>query len=66
MYAVLKKSIFDFDLSRLLGDTFATLWIWDFRWRSRQQLADMDAHALEDIGLTAATAYAEAEKPFWR
>jgi uncharacterized protein YjiS (DUF1127 family) len=36
------------------------------RQRSRQRLADLDAHILKDIGVTYAEAEFEANKPFWR
>ncbi len=32
----------------------------------RQQLADLDQHQLDDIGLDRLTAIAEARKPFWK
>ena len=35
------------------------------RYRSRQRIAALDAHALKDIGVTHAEAEAEANKPFW-
>ncbi|MFL4472039.1 DUF1127 domain-containing protein [Tateyamaria armeniaca] len=34
-------------------------------WRSRRALAQLDAHALEDIGISAKRAQAEASKPIW-
>lgn len=34
-------------------------------WRQRQKLATLDAHLLEDIGLDAAKAHAEAARPIW-
>lgn len=34
------------------------------RRRQRNALAELDAHLLEDIGVTRAEARAEAEKPF--
>ena len=34
--------------------------------RSRQQLANLDARLLRDIGLTEAQRYAELAKPFWK
>lgn len=33
--------------------------------RQRSALADLDAHALRDIGLTEAEARREARRPFW-
>lgn len=34
-------------------------------WRSRRALARLDAHALADVGITAACAVKEAAKPIW-
>lgn len=39
---------------------------WEVRRLSRRKLAHLDAHLLDDIGLTAGIARTEAEKPFWR
>ena len=36
------------------------------RYRSRQQIADLDRHLQKDIGVTFAEAEAEANKSFWR
>ncbi|MDH4571360.1 DUF1127 domain-containing protein [Salinicola acroporae] len=36
------------------------------RWRTRQQLAQLDARQLADIGLTPAQARHEIHQPFWR
>jgi uncharacterized protein YjiS (DUF1127 family) len=33
--------------------------------RQRQHLRELDPHMLQDIGLTAAQARAEADQPFW-
>lgn len=38
---------------------------WDHRYRSRNVLKTLDAHMLEDIGLSPAQAKKEARKPFW-
>jgi len=35
------------------------------RHRTRRYLAELDAHALKDIGVSYAEAEAEANKPFW-
>ncbi|WP_375175717.1 DUF1127 domain-containing protein [Pseudooceanicola sp.] len=53
-----------FSLSRsfsLIGATFSLLALS----RSRQALADLDARALEDIGVTQAEARREATRPIW-
>ena len=39
---------------------------WDQRRRGRHALARLDAHILNDIGLTPDRARDEVEKPFWR
>ena len=44
----------------------STLRLWQQRARGRQQLRDLDDHALRDIGITRLQAEAEAAKPFWR
>ncbi len=44
----------------------AMLWEWQFRARSRRQLARMDAHQLRDIGIDVHTRDIESAKPFWR
>jgi uncharacterized protein YjiS (DUF1127 family) len=36
------------------------------RYRSRQNIAQLDGHMLKDIGVSFAEAEAEANKPFWR
>ena len=36
------------------------------RWRTRQLIAELDAHMLKDIGASRAEALAEYSKPFWR
>lgn len=45
----------------LIGATFSLLALS----RSRQALADLDARALEDIGVTARDARREATRPVW-
>ena len=44
----------------------ATLLLWHMRSRQRTQLAAMESHRLEDIGVSAGAARREANKPFWR
>jgi uncharacterized protein YjiS (DUF1127 family) len=48
------------------GPTWAGLRVAWRRYRSRQSIADLDAHILKDIGVSLAEAEAEANKPFWR
>ena len=43
-----------------------TLAQWASRLHSRHALARLTAPQLHDIGMTAAAAQAETEKPFWR
>jgi uncharacterized protein YjiS (DUF1127 family) len=38
---------------------------WAGRARQRRDLAELDAHLLKDIGVTAGEARREAAKPFW-
>ncbi|MEL6839846.1 MAG: DUF1127 domain-containing protein [Pseudomonadota bacterium] len=50
-----------------LAVKFAVLVVtWDTRRKSRRVLKDLAPHLLRDIGLDAATAQAEAAKPFWQ
>ncbi|MBB95799.1 MAG: hypothetical protein CML68_14560 [Rhodobacteraceae bacterium] len=39
--------------------------LWDHRYRSRNHLARLDAHLLNDIGVTEHEALKEAKRPFW-
>ena len=50
----------------LANRALAVLWDWQFRARSRRQLARMDAHQLRDIGIDSRVRDIEAAKPFWR
>jgi uncharacterized protein YjiS (DUF1127 family) len=43
-----------------------TLLIWRERSRQRAMLAELDGHLLRDLGISAAEAQREWEKPFWR
>lgn len=45
---------------------FRTLWLWRFRYISRQELSAMSAHQLKDIGLETSAATRESLKPFWK
>ena len=44
----------------------ATLEAWADRRRQRRALLALSDHALKDIGLNRADAFAEGTKPFWR
>jgi uncharacterized protein YjiS (DUF1127 family) len=39
---------------------------WETRRQTRRDLARLDPHLLNDIGLTSRLAGSECEKPFWR
>lgn len=39
---------------------------WDRMRRTRQSLAKLDPHLLDDVGITRTTAAREIQKPFWR
>ena len=43
-----------------------TLHVWRERQRARQQLAQLSARDLHDVGLSWSDVTYEAEKPFWR
>lgn len=49
-------------LRRLAG----VVTVWTLRRRTRKSLRRLDAHLLEDIGLTQADARNEAKRPFWQ
>jgi uncharacterized protein YjiS (DUF1127 family) len=40
--------------------------VWYDRWITRQKLAELDDHLLNDIGLDRETVRRETAKPFWR
>ncbi|WP_353980529.1 DUF1127 domain-containing protein [Salinicola endophyticus] len=39
--------------------------VWQRR-RTRRQLAELDTHQLQDIGLLPSQVYRETHRPFWR
>ncbi|MDH4580542.1 DUF1127 domain-containing protein [Pseudomonas sp. BN415] len=45
---------------------FATLAQWQRNARTRHQLAQLDARALADVGISPSERYQELERPFWR
>ena len=49
-----------------LNVLFATLAAWRQRSRARQALAQLDRHALRDVGIDPGLAAFEAAQPFWR
>ncbi|HTR85723.1 MAG TPA: DUF1127 domain-containing protein [Reyranella sp.] len=46
-----------------LGQIFST---WRRRARERNELAQLDARSLHDLGITPSAVEFEASKPFWR
>lgn len=44
----------------------ATLGQWRRNARTRRQLAQLDARALADVGISPSERYQELERPFWR
>ena len=50
----------------IMARIFRTVWMWHFRYTSRQQLAAMNAYQLKDIGLETSAATRESLKPFWK
>jgi uncharacterized protein YjiS (DUF1127 family) len=40
--------------------------MWQARVSERHRLANLEAHRLEDMGLTRADVIGECSKPFWR
>ncbi|MCB9958909.1 MAG: DUF1127 domain-containing protein [Rhodospirillaceae bacterium] len=44
---------------------FGLIFSWIERDRQRRQLAELDQHLLDDIGLSAADARRESHRPFW-
>ncbi len=44
----------------------ARLQHWHINWRTRRQLAQLDSHQLQDIGINRGDAMEEASKPFWK
>ncbi|WP_044873438.1 DUF1127 domain-containing protein [Pseudomonas sp. LFM046] len=45
---------------------FATLALWQRNARTRNQLAQLDARALADVGISPSERYEELDRPFWR
>jgi uncharacterized protein YjiS (DUF1127 family) len=53
-------------VSQASSQVFGTLLVWQMRAHQRARLAEMEAHRLDDMGITPAEAKREARKPFWR
>jgi uncharacterized protein YjiS (DUF1127 family) len=51
---------------RWLQRVLDLIFLWRERVRGRRQLATLDNRMLADIGVDTATAWNEADKPFWR
>ena len=51
--------------TRLRG-LFGLCLLWHGRWKQRLDLAELNAHLLQDIGVTPRDAFREADKPFWQ
>ncbi len=49
-----------------LVNALGILLVWQERASERYRLANLEAHQLEDMGLTRADVIAECSKPFWR
>ena len=49
-----------------LVNILGVLLVWQARVSERHRLADLEAHQLEDMGLTRADVIGECSKPFWR
>jgi uncharacterized protein YjiS (DUF1127 family) len=43
-----------------------TLHVWHERYRTRRELTNWSARALQDVGLSWSDVAYEADKPFWR
>ncbi len=65
MIRALPITIRDFDLGKMLMNIAATLYQWQVRAEQRQRLGELDAHALDDMGILPSQAKAEARKPFF-
>lgn len=53
-------------VARAPSAVFGTLLTWQMRANERARLAEMEAHRLEDMGISPSEARREAAKPFWR
>ncbi len=53
-------------LTAYLKDILALLPIWAERIKARRELAQLDMHMMDDIGLNYEEMHKEISKPFWR
>jgi len=49
-----------------ISNTWRLLLVWQRRTMERQALAALEAHGLDDVGLTREDVAREIAKPFWR
>ncbi len=59
-------SVQGFSVRGAILGLFDALLRWQDRASGRYHLAEMDEHALKDVGLTDADIYKEYSKPVWR
>ena len=52
-------------LGHMLNLTICTLQTWVKRYKNRRQLAQLEDHILEDVGLSREQLKREIMKPFW-
>ena len=55
-----------FEPRRIAAELIAKVKLFAMREHGRRQLAELDAHLLEDIGVDPIDAAIEASKPFWK
>lgn len=53
-------------LKKRLGNLVTLIACWRARAVQRRQLLDLDAHLLEDVGISRAEALEHGQRPFWR
>lgn len=65
MLRTLPFTISEFDLGKALIKAVTTLYHWQVRAEQRYHLAELDRHALQDMGISRSQARSEARKPFF-
>lgn len=63
---ILQHNHYRFSVIQKMQAAMATLNAWMERHHQRKQLAQLDAHQLNDMGLDWAHVQAEINKPFWK
>ena len=53
-------------LKKRLAGMFGLIVTWHQRAEQRRQLLDLDAHLLEDVGISRTDALELGQRPFWR